>query len=61
MTSERDLSGFGAGTVIAQIMARNVLGILLLRNFMERMTLLFSSVELVDIVLARHVGRRFSA
>jgi hypothetical protein len=46
--------------VIAQIMARNVQGILLLRNFMERMTLLFSNAELADIVLARHVGRRFS-
>ena len=28
---------------------------------MEKMALLFSSAELADIVLARHVGRRFSA
>ena len=60
MTSERDLSRFWCWHSDAQIMARNVLGILLLRNFMERMTLLFSSAELADIVLARHVGRRFS-
>jgi len=36
MTSERDLSRFWCWHIDAQIMARNVLGILLLRNFMEK-------------------------